>query len=117
MTTTKQLQIFVVEDEAMIMLDLEDILRDLGHEVLGTAANPQTALDLLDGLVAAPDVAIVDANLGGSSARPVVDALESHGIPVVLTSGYGASELKRLGLDHPIVRKPYSSRDIDSRSG
>ena len=107
---TERLNILAVEDEAMIAMELEDMLGKLGHEVVGPAATVEGALRLVQGC--ALDAAIVDANLGGESARPVVDALRAGGVPVVLASGYEARELSRLGLEGPLVRKPYSAGDL-----
>jgi DNA-binding response OmpR family regulator len=106
----ERLRILAVEDEALIAMELEDMLSDLGHEVIGPAATVAAALGLLEG--ARPDAAVVDANLGGESARPVVEALVAAGIPVVLASGYDDRELGKLGFGAPTVGKPYSCREL-----
>jgi DNA-binding response OmpR family regulator len=113
--TAERLRILAVEDEALIAMELEDLLEDLGHEVIGPAATVEDALGLLER--ARPDAAIVDANLGGVSAEPVVEALTAAGIPVVLASGYDAQELKKLGLGAPMVGKPYSRRELAEALG
>src|SRR6056297_859023 len=112
MTATERLRIFVVEDEALLALDLEDILVDLGHEVIAIAGSTELALEVLRDFDTPPDAAIVDANLGGQSARPVVDALCALSVAVVLASGYGRADLARLGFESPSIHKPYSSRDV-----
>jgi CheY-like chemotaxis protein len=109
-----RLRVFVVEDEALIALELENILEDLQHDVIGPLANVTKALDHLGALEQAPDAAIVDANLAGASARPVVDALAARGVPVVVASGYEAAELERLGFSCAVLRKPYSQKDIEN---
>ncbi len=114
MTATERLRVLVVEDEALVALDLEDLLCDLGHEVVGTAASVDQALGLLRDMKTPPDRAIVDANLGGKSARPVVDALGTLGVPVVVASGYGRTQLAGLGFDGPSINKPYSSHDVEA---
>lgn len=106
----ERLRILAVEDEALIAMELEDMLEELGHEVIGPASSVDAALALLRG--AAPDAAVVDANLAGRSARPVIDALSDAGIPLVLASGYEARELRNLMIDGPLVRKPYSKSDL-----
>lgn len=114
MTTAERLRILIVEDEALVALDLEDILADLGHDVLAIAASAEQALALLGDMDLPPDRAIVDANLGGHSARPVVDALRALGVAVVVASGYGKQELARLGFQSPSINKPYSSHDVET---
>ena len=112
MTASERLRVFVVEDEALLALDLENTLADLGHDVVGTAGSIETALDVLGRLDTPPDAAIVDANLGGRSARPVAEALSALGVPVVLASGYGSEELARFGFKTLSISKPYSPGDV-----
>jgi CheY-like chemotaxis protein len=105
-------RVLVVEDEAVIAMELEDLLGDLGHEVVDTVGSLERGLELLEHLRPLPDIAIVDANLGGESSQPLVEALRKLGVPVVVASGYRAGELERLGFDHQVISKPYSPRDI-----
>jgi DNA-binding response OmpR family regulator len=109
---TERLRILAVEDEALIAMELEDMLVDLGHEVIGPASTVETALALVR--QAPPQAAIVDANLGGESARPVCEALAKAGIPVVIASGYAARELSNLDISGVQVQKPYSRRDLET---
>lgn len=108
------LRVLVVEDEAMLALDLEDILHDLGHEVVGAVGNVGQAMAFVDACGSMPDAAIVDANLGGESSRPVADALASRDVYVVMASGYTSGELARLGFGSPSISKPYSRDDVRS---
>ncbi len=57
------LRVLVVEDEAAISLLLEDMLLDLGCEVVGPAARLASALELASN--EALDLAILDVNLKG----------------------------------------------------
>lgn len=112
MTTRDNLSLFLVEDEALIAMDLESLVEEMGHAVLSVAANVEEAIDMLGALPAKPDAAIVDANLGGQSAQPIVEALKKSGIPTVIASGYAPVELERMGLRGVLVRKPYNARTI-----
>jgi DNA-binding response OmpR family regulator len=106
------LRVFLVEDEALIAMELEDIVEDLGHQVVALATSVDTALQALQELVPAADAAIVDANLGGSLAAPVVEELQRRNVPTVLASGYSRSELSGMQFDGPMVSKPYTAIDI-----
>ncbi|TFL16837.1 response regulator [Jannaschia formosa] len=106
-----RLRILAVEDEAMIAFELQDMLEDLGHEVLGPVANVDAALRLLG--QSDPDAAIVDANLGGRSALPIVEALRAAGIPFALASGYASAELRQFGEVRPFIKKPYGPWDLE----
>jgi CheY-like chemotaxis protein len=112
MSRPDALRLFLVEDEALIAMELENIAEDLGHEVVGLASSVDSALQALRTLEPAPDAAIVDANLGGSLAGPVVAELMRMNVPTVLASGYSASELSGIGFDGPRVAKPYAPADI-----
>lgn len=86
------LTVLVVEDEFLIAMDLEMILEQNGHTVLGPAASIDAALDLLQ--EARPDVALLDMNLRGSLVFPVAERLRSLSIPFVLSSAYGSIDFE-----------------------
>ena len=79
--------VLVVEDEVLIALDLERLLRRHGWRVLGPAATVDQALRLLRG-EKTPDVALLDVNLRGERVTPVAAALRARGVPFVLASAY-----------------------------
>ena len=90
-TTMTGKRILVAEDEYFIARYLVDDLRDIGADVLGPVATIADALTLI---AAEPlDAAVLDVNLRGEMAYPVVDALLVRGIPVVLSTGYSAHAL------------------------
>ena len=101
----------VVEDEFLIAMDLELLLQRHGWRVLGPAATVAAALRLLDG--EAPDVALLDVNLRGEMVTPVAGALRALGVPLVLASAYGRSDLVAAGLaGAPNVGKPVNVRRL-----
>ena len=82
-------QIFIVEDEALLLCELEDLVVDLGYELAGSATSVDRAMDKLsDGLL--PDAALLDLNLNGMPSDPVADRLVERGVPIIFVSGYGA---------------------------
>jgi CheY-like chemotaxis protein len=68
------LRLFLVEDEALVAMLLEDMLSDLGCVVIDIAGSLSQALDRLDSLDATADGAILDVNLGGEQVYPFADA-------------------------------------------
>jgi DNA-binding response OmpR family regulator len=100
----------VVEDEALLAMDLELLLGRHGWRVLGPAATVAQALRLLeDG--EAPDVALLDVNLRGEAATPVAERLRALGVPFVVASAYDGARLAALGLaGAPAVGKPARER-------
>ncbi|MBU1538310.1 MAG: response regulator [Alphaproteobacteria bacterium] len=54
-------RILVIEDEALVAMELRFVLEDLGHEVVGTAADARTARQLVQETEV--DLALVDIHL------------------------------------------------------
>jgi DNA-binding response OmpR family regulator len=103
--------VLVVEDEFLIALDLELLLRRHGWRVLGPAATVAAALRLLRG--ATPDVALLDVNLRGELVTPVAEELRARGVPFVLASAYDGHELGVVALaTAPNVGKPIDERRL-----
>jgi CheY-like chemotaxis protein len=104
------LRVSVVEDETMVAILLEDMLVDLGCEVLWTAHRVAKALDLVAG--SNPDAAILDVNIAGDMVYPVAEALAARGIPFVFTTGYGVRGVADDWRDRPIVQKPFQVEHV-----
>lgn len=101
----EQMRILIVEDEYLVAADMSDILTAEGHTIVGLAASADRVIDILsDGAIC--DLAILDANLAGSSVSPVATALERRSIPFVVVSGYSQWELILPLRKAPFVPKP-----------
>ena len=102
------LRVMVVEDEPLVLLELQDMLGDLGCAVAGAAATLDAAATLARTLDF--DVAVLDVNLGGKMIDPVADIIEARGLPVVFVTGYGRAFLG----DRPgeVVEKPCQAADL-----
>jgi DNA-binding response OmpR family regulator len=108
-TTVSPLQgtrVLVVEDEAMLSLSLEDMLRDLGCVVAGTAARLDDALAMAR--TSEFDIALLDVNLGGKRVDPVAEALRERGTPVVYVTGYGKTAASGF-----VLEKPHNAADLE----
>jgi CheY-like chemotaxis protein len=74
---TRPLRILIVEDEALLAMDIEAMVEDSGHQVVGEAACLKE-VEALSGL-AAPDIAFVDIQLArGSSGLDVAAFVHRH---------------------------------------
>lgn len=89
----------------MIAMLVEDMLDDLGHELVTVASRLDEALAAAK--TGAIDVAILDLSLGGVLTYPVADVLAQRGIPFVFATGYGSSGLKEAYADRPALQKPF----------
>ena len=102
----KGLRILLAEDEALIAIDLESMLQQLGCEVIG----PVATLQQLARAVSAQtlDGAILDVNLSGEHVFGILPQLRERGVPVVLSSGYNDPALVPPEFrDIPLLAKPY----------
>lgn len=110
------LRILIVEDEPLIALDLEAILEDAGHTVVGIAASMRRALELAS--VAVPfDLAIMDIDLmDGRRGVEAAQALrEQHDITSLFVSGTIDDEVRAEALAwKPLgfVSKPFIEQQI-----
>ena len=106
----KALKILVVEDEMAIALLVEDMMLDLGHEVVGLAMRLHQALQIAE--CAEIDFAILDINLDGHSSFPVADILLRRGVPFAFASGYGVGGLEPAYRRHRVIKKPFQLADL-----
>lgn len=100
------LRVLVVEDEALIAMDIEIMLERRGWRVLGPAPTVKEALRLLK--AETPDVALLDINLRGETVISVAVALRRMAVPFVLSSANDPSETEggEVLAGAPSVRKP-----------
>lgn len=112
MTIEPALRILVVEDEALIALELECLLDDLGHVTVGVAGSSREAIALARST--APDVALVDIHLiDGPTGVDVARVLSAdpHTTVVFMTAN-----AKRIPADFAgafgVISKPYSERAV-----
>jgi CheY-like chemotaxis protein len=105
-------RILVVEDEALVAMQLEDMLAELGHEVAASCARLDEALETARTVVC--DLAVLDINLLGQSSFPVAETLKARGVPFLFATGYGATILPPALSDSKVLHKPYSLEDLKS---
>ena len=103
----------VVEDEMMVLLMIEDMLSDLGCDVVASAATAQQALELIASQ--AFDGAILDLNLNGEKSDRVAEALTAHGVPFIFCTGSSALDVAPEFRDHPFLCKPFSYEDLEDK--
>jgi CheY-like chemotaxis protein len=95
-------RVLVVEDQAVVALDLQRTLREAGYRTIGPAASlPAVEALLARGNV---DAAIVDAD-AGSLAFAVADRLADAGVPMLFLAD-GAGVLPRRPAGGTVLAKP-----------
>ncbi len=108
-------RVVIVDDEALIRLDLKEMLGSLGYQVVGEAADAPTAIDLARRL--RPDLVIMDIKMApdmdGISAAEILT--EERLAPVVLLTAYSQADLVERAKGAGVVgyvAKPFSESDL-----
>ena len=107
-------RIVLADDEALIRLDLAEMLEDAGYEIVGQAPDGQQAVELVRSLT--PDLAVLDVKM------PVMDGitaaeriLEKHNCAVVMLTAFSQTELvERASAAGAMayVVKPFTPADL-----
>lgn len=113
-----QSRVLIIEDEPIIALDLENLVTELGHEVVGVAASRKEAVAMA--FAEKPGLVLADINLGqgGSGIDAVSDILSSFDIPVIFITAYPE---KLLTGERPeptyLVAKPFLPETVQATVG
>lgn len=98
----KKLRILLADDEAILRMDLREMLADAGHEVVAEAANGKEAVELARKL--APEFVIMDVKM------PVMDGLAAAKIitaekiaPVLLLTAYSQQDIVAEAADSGVI--------------
>lgn len=110
-TNRRGLQVLVVEDEYLVALLLEDMLAELGHQVIGPVGDAGKALEMAqrDPM----DIAILDVNLAGLDTYSIAAALSARAIPFIFATGYGRAKLRPPYRDAPMLQKPFQLSELE----
>jgi DNA-binding response OmpR family regulator len=104
-------RILLLEDDALISIDAEDMLLTLGAGAVLVAHNLADAGALLDR--ESIDAAVLDIRIGSGRSDDLALTLIERGIPFIFTSGYGAASDLAPGAEAvPIVGKPYAMESL-----
>ena len=104
------LQVFVAEDEPILLWALEEVLEGLGCTVAGSAKKVTEALAFVAGN--SFDVAVLDGSLADGSIDPVVKVLVARGTPFIMASGLSSSDFSETFSSGVFVRKPYNETEL-----
>lgn len=81
----------IVEDEKLLALSLEKMLKEEGLEVLGISADLEEAVKLIDGLK--PDILFLDINLGRTDGFEILRKI-THNPYIIFTTAYSEYAVK-----------------------
>jgi len=103
------MRVLIVEDELLIAIDVEDLVRSLNHEVVGPVASLRQAKEA----AARTDVALVDVRLADGPTGPLVaeHLNREHGVTVVFTTG-NPEAVRDSRYAIGVVQKPYRLEEL-----
>lgn len=104
-------RVLVLEDETLVSMMVEDMLIDLGCEIVGPFARLDQAVAFVSGNQGI-DLALLDVNLGGERSFPVAELLTERGTPFVFTTGYDESGMPDQWRSRPSLRKPFMMHEM-----
>jgi len=107
-------RILVAEDEAIIRLDLAEMLTESGYEVVGQASNGEQAVTLANELK--PDLVVMDVKMPVLDGLSAAEQIGSQRLcPVVMLTAFSQTELVERARDAGVmayVVKPFTAADV-----
>ena len=110
----KPRRVLIAEDEALIRLDLAEMLREEGYEVVGEAGDGQEAVDLAESLK--PDLVIMDVKMPRRDGIDAASEIASKRIaPIVILTAFSQRDLVERARDAGAMAylvKPFNITDL-----
>jgi two-component SAPR family response regulator len=103
--------IFIVEDERLVVEDLKERLVNHGYNVIGTATSGKEAIDEIK--VVSPDLIIMDVRIAGElngiEVAIIVQSYFDHPIPIIFLTGFSQQAFTYLKVlpDYIYINKPF----------
>jgi response regulator NasT len=107
-------RVVVAEDEALIRLDLVEMLTEAGYKVVGQAGDGESAVRLVREL--RPDLVLMDVKMPVLDGISAAESLAAEGIaPIVLLTAFSQADLVERAMAAGVqgyVVKPFSMADL-----
>ncbi|MFC7488930.1 ANTAR domain-containing response regulator [Knoellia sp. CPCC 206453] len=107
-------RILVAEDEAIIRLDLAEMLGEAGYEVVGQASNGEQAVEMATSL--RPDLVMMDVKMPVMDGITAAEQIGKERIcPVVMLTAFSQTELVERARDAGVMAyivKPFTATDV-----
>ncbi|WP_167101634.1 ANTAR domain-containing response regulator [Mycobacterium sp. DL592] len=107
-------RVLIAEDEALIRLDLAEMLREEGYEVVGEAGDGQEAVELAEQL--RPDLVIMDVKMPRRDGIDAASEIAAKRIaPIVVLTAFSQRDLVEKARDAGAMAylvKPFSITDL-----
>ena len=114
MGQTRPKKVLIAEDEALIRLDLVELLTDEGFEVVGQAINGEEAVKLARELE--PDLIIMDVKMPGMDGITAAEIIGEERIaPILMLTAFSERELVERARDAGVMGylvKPFGANEV-----
>lgn len=109
-------RIMVVEDEAIVSLDIQGRLKALGYHVAGITASGEEAIQIIE--ENRPDLILMDIMLEGTidGIDTAAEIKKRHNIPIIYLTAYADNDtFKRAKITEPFgyIIKPFEDRELN----
>ncbi len=117
MTGIQPTKVLIVEDEGVVALSLQAVLKKMGYTVVGMAYTGKEAIRMASDFK--PDIILMDIHLKGDmdGIQATEKINESADIPVIYLTAYADDETVKRALktrSHSYLVKPYNPRELYS---
>ncbi|RYE88159.1 MAG: response regulator [Hyphomicrobiales bacterium] len=102
--------VLILEDESLVSMTMEDLLRDLGAQQVLSFTDQAMAVQHAQ--TADIDCAILDVMIRGRPCFEIANILDDRGIPFVFSSGLSVGELDNRHRNRPFLSKPFSDEEL-----
>jgi len=102
-------KVLILEDELIIAFALEDMLTDLGADVVVTSTLEEAFAQVADNDL---KLAVLDVNVNGAKSYPFAEELRGREVPIIFATGYGDAEHPPQFAGAPTLTKPYSRQQL-----
>lgn len=103
------MRILILEDDALIGMELQYIVEDFGHEVIALCG---TIAAMRQRLAEAPDFAFLDVDLPDGKSFEIAARLDERSVPFAFLSGSRRSDLPENLRHSRFISKPYAPAAI-----
>lgn len=104
------MRVLLIEDEPLVSFLLEDIVRELGYDVVAKAATRSEAEQVARTIDV--DLALVDINLYGVASFAAAQMLQMRDIPFIFVTGSGSSEAPPSLRNIKVLKNPYTFLEV-----
>ena len=113
-STTPGRRVVIAEDEALIRMDLAEMLAEEGYDVIGQAADGEQAVALAESLT--PDLVVLDVKMPKLDGIAAAERIARQRIaPVVMLTAFSQRDLVERARDAGAMAylvKPFSQSDL-----